>query len=177
MQISISAFATLEDIAAWLAPFAEKIPLHFALEVYFPENKVIPLAHWNQFVEISRRLSANELWIDLAPIPSARGDIDSSRRRSHRFFVNLPEWTKKGLREGDFWTLATKESHLKIWRSLIRVVRKNTTGGVWVQNAVTKRSGCWNRSRYSADVAERHANGLRLFPFAGGNEMFINKPA
>jgi hypothetical protein len=176
MQITINAFATLEEIADWFAPFAEKQALHFALEVYFAKRQMVPLARWDQFVDKARAVNANELWIDLVPISVLRGKIDPKYKNRERFSISLPELTKSGLREGWFGTVATKEKHLKVWRSLIRVIRKNTTGGMWIWNDMMKTKGFWNRSRYSPKIAELHAQGLRLRPFAGGNEVFIQEP-
>lgn len=176
MQITIDAFATLEDIGEWLTPFTKKLPLYFALEIYFPKFRLAPLARWEHFVQTSEQLKANELWIDLVKIPSMRGKIDPKYENRERFFINLPERTRSGLREGSFGTVATKEKHLKVWRSIIRAVRRNTTGGMWIWNDMMKTKYFSDRHRYSAKIAELHANGLRLRPFAGGNEVFINEP-
>jgi hypothetical protein len=176
MQITINAFATLEEIAEWLTPFTKKTPLYFVLEVYFPKKRFIPISRWEQFVDKARTLKANELWIDLVPIPTSRGKLDPKYKNRERFSINLPEMTKSGFREGWFGTVATKEKHLKVWRSIIRAIRKNTTGGMWIWNDVMKTKGFWDRSRYSPKIAELHAKGLRLRPFAGGNEVFISEP-
>jgi len=105
-----------------------------------------------------------------------RGKLDPNYKNRERFIINLPEMTKSGLREGSFGTVATKEKHLKVWRSIIRAIRKNSTGGMWIWNDVMKTKGFWDRSRYSPRVAELHGKGLRLRPFAGDNEVFIHEP-
>lgn len=175
MQITINAFASLEEIAAWIAPFAEKMPLHFVFVLYFPK-RYVPLARWEQFVEQARATGAREVWFDLVPILTDGKELDPKYKNQERFFIHLPEMTKSGLREAWFGTLATREKHLKVWRSIIRAIRKNTTGGMWIWNDVMKTKGFWDRSRYSPEIAELHANGVRLCPFAGGNEVFIREP-
>lgn len=176
MQITIAAFATIDDIRDWITPFAEKTPLYFALVVYFP-YRVIPLTHWDHFVKKTSALRANELWIDLVPIPaSRRGKIDPKYKNRERFIVNLPEFRKIGLCEANFGTVATKEKHLKVWRAIIRAVRKRTIGGMWIWNNIHRTKGFSNRQRYSPNVAALHAKGLNLMPFAGGNDVFIDEP-
>jgi hypothetical protein len=175
MQITITAFATLEEIGAWLAPFAAKMPLYLVLEIYFPKARFVPIK-FNQFVAKSRTLMANELWIDLVPILTKRGKLDPKYKNQQRFFIYLPQMTKSGLREGNFGTVATKEKHLKVWRSIIRAIRRSTTGGMWIWNDIMKTSWFSDRSRYSCKIAEMHAEGLRLRPFDGGNEIFIRQP-
>ncbi len=193
MQITINAFATLDDIAEWLTPFAEKSPLHFVLVVHFPKRFVplarwhfvlvvhfpkrfVPLARWEQFVAKARATKATELWLDLVPIPTARGKLDPKYNNRERFIVHLPEITESGLREGNFGTVATKEKHLITWRSIVRAVRKNTTGGMWIWNGLHKTKGFSDRSRYSPRIAELHAQGLRLRPFVGDNDVFVREP-
>ncbi len=177
MQITIKAFATLEEIAEWLTPFAEKMPLYFVLEVYFPKEKFIPLLRWEQFVEKANETGANELWFDIVPIPTNRGNLDPKYKNRERFFIQLPTLTKSGLREGCFGTVAVKERHLKVWRSIIRAIRKNTTGGMWIWNDLTKTKGRSDRSRFSPKIAKLHAKGLMLRPFAGDNDIFIHEPS
>jgi hypothetical protein len=175
MQITINAFATLEEIADWVTPFAAKMQLYLVLYIYFPKPRFIPVK-LDELVGKARMLKANEVWIDLVPITTLREKLDPGYKNRERFIIQLPAMTRSGLREGNFGTLATKEKHLKVWRSIIRVIRKNTTGGMWVWNDVMKTKGFWNRSQYSPKVAELHAKGLRLRPFAGDNELFIQEP-
>jgi len=176
MQITINAHVTLEDIYEWLAPFADKMSLYFALEVYFPKFRLHPLAHWNQFVQRAQKLKANELWIDLVPIPAMRGQIDLKYKNRERFSIDLPEYRKSGLREVNFGTVATKEKQLKVWRAIIRAVCKNTSRGMWIWNDIHNTKAFSNRHGYSPRVAAQHAQGLELLPFAGGNRLFIAEP-
>jgi hypothetical protein len=178
MQITINAFATLEEIGEWLTPYAEKMSLHFVLEVYFPKTRFVPLPRWDQFVEIARETKADELWFDLAPIPTTRGKLDPKYKNRERFFIALPAMTRSGsgLCQGNFGTVATDEKHLKAWRSVIRAIRKKTSGGMWVWNDVVNAKHFSDRSRYSPGVAQLHAQGLRLFAFPGGNELFVWEP-
>jgi hypothetical protein len=176
MQITINAHAKLEDIYEWLTPFTEKMPLYFALEVYFPKFRLHPLARWSDFVQKTQKLKANELWIDLVPIPAMRGTIDLKYNNRERFSINLPELRKTGLREANFGTVATKEKHLKVWRAIIRAIRKQTTRGMWIWNDIHHKKAFSKRHGFSARVAEQHAQGLELLPFAGGNRLFIAEP-
>lgn len=175
MQITINAFATLQEIEDWLTPFAAKIPLYLVLYTYFPKDRFVPIM-LEQFVEKTRTLRANELWIDLVPITTMRGKLDPKYKNQERFIIDLPAMTKSGLREGNFGTVATKEKQLKVWRSIIRAIRKHSTGGMWSWNDVIKTKYFCDRSRYSPKIAESHAQGLRLRPFAGDNEVFIQEP-
>jgi hypothetical protein len=176
MQITINAHATLEDIYEWLSPFAENMPLYFALEVYFPKFRLHPLGRWDQFIQKAEKLKANELWIDLVPIPAMRGKVDLKYKNRECFSINLPEYRKTGLREAWFGTVATKEKQLKVWRAIIRAVRKHTTRGMWIWNDIHSTKAFSDRSGFSARVAAQHAQGLELLPFAGGNRMFIEEP-
>src|SRR6187549_1165120 len=109
MQITINALATLDDIYEWIVPFEEKMPLFFALEVYFPKFRLVALKRWRQFVQNAEALKANELWIDIVPIPAMRGKVDLKYKNRERFSINLPNLIKSGLREASFGTLATKQ--------------------------------------------------------------------
>jgi hypothetical protein len=112
MQITINSFATLEEIADWLAPFAAKMSLYLVLYIYFPKPRFVPIK-FDQLVGKARSLRANELWIDLVAIPTKRGKLDTKYKNRERFIINLPQITKSGLREGSLGTVATKEKHLK----------------------------------------------------------------
>lgn len=179
MQITINAFATLEEIGEWLTPYPEKLPLHFVFEIYFPKKRFVPLSRWEQFVEKARETKADELWFDLVPIPTKRGKLDPKYKNRERFFIQLPQMTKSGtagLCQGTFGTVGTKERHLKAWRSIIRAIRKHTFGGMWMWNDIVKERHFSDRSRCSPEVAKLHAKGLRLFVFQGGNELFVREP-
>jgi hypothetical protein len=176
MQITINAHATPEDIYEWVAPFAEKMPLYFALEVYFPRFLLQPFAHWSQFLPRAEKLKANELWMDLVPIPAMRGKIDLRYQNRERFSISLPQHGKTGLREAWFATMATKLQQLKVWRAIIRAVRKNTTRGMWIWNDIHQTKAFSKRHGFSARVAARHAHGLELLPFGGSTRLFIEEP-
>jgi hypothetical protein len=176
MQITINAHATLEDIYEWLTPFTEKMSLYFALEVYFPKFRLHPVVRWSEFVQKAQKLKANALWIDLVPIPAMRGKIDLKYKNRERFSINLPEYRKTGLREAWFGTVATKSQQLKVWRAIIRAIRKHTTRGMWIWNDIHETKAFSNRHGFSARVAAQHAQGLELLPFAGGNRLFIEEP-
>lgn len=176
MQITIKAHATLEDIYEWLLPIVAKTQLHFALEVYFPKFQLHPFKRWSDFIQKAQKLKANELWIDLVPIPAMRGKIDLKYKNRERFSINLPDYRKSGLREAWFGTVATKQKQLKVWRSIIRTVRKNTIRGMWIWNEIAETKTFSNGHGYSARVAAQHAQGLSLLPFAGGTWLFIEEP-
>ena len=176
MQITINALATLDDIYEWIVPFEEKMPLFFALEVYSPKFRLVALKRWRQFVQNAKALKANELWIDIVPIPGMRGKVDLKYKNRERFSINLPNLTKGGLREASFGTVATKQKQLKVWRAIIRAIRKHTTGGMWTWNDMHNTKAFSKHHRYSARVAAQHAQGLNLLPFAGGVELFIAEP-
>ncbi len=152
------------------------MPLYFALEVYFPKFRLQPFARWSQFVETAEKLKANELWIDLVPIPAMRGEEDTRYKNRERFSIHLPEYRKTGLREAWFGTVATKPKQLKVWRAIIRAVRQHTVRGMWIWNDIHKTKAFSNRHGYSPRVAVRHAHGLELLPFAGGHRLFIAEP-
>ena len=80
------------------------------------------------------------------------------------------------MREASFGTVATKDKHLKVWRAIVRAVRKNTTRGLWIWNDIHQTKAFSDRHGYSASVAAKHAQGLELLPFAGGNRLFIKEP-
>src|SRR5262249_37290507 len=149
---------------------------YFALEVYFPKFRLVPLKRWDQFVRKAQELGANELWIDLVPIPAMRGKINLTYKNQQRFSIHLPKNTPHGLRESWFGTVATKEQQRRVWRAIIRAVRKYTTGGMWIWSAERQVKGFSNRHRYSPAIAEQHARGLILLPFAGGNQLLIREP-
>lgn len=176
MQITINAHATLEDIFEWLTPFAETMPLYFAMEVYFPKFRLHPLKRWSEFISKVEKLKARELWIDLVPIPAMRDRVELKYNNKERFFIHLPEYKQNYLREAWFGTVATKAKQLTIWRAIIRAVRKHTTRGMWIRNDIIHTKAFSKRHGYSSRVGTLHDQGLELLPFAGDNRLCIAEP-
>ena len=105
-----------------------------------------------------------------------RGKINLKYKNRERFSIDLPNYTKHGLREAWFNTVAMKPKQLKVWRAIIRAVRKHTTGGMWIWNDMMKRKAFSNRHRYSPGIAAQHAQGLVLLPYGGDNQLFVAEP-
>ena len=78
MQITITAFATLEEIAAWIAPFAEKMALDHhnigdddvaAMRKHFTDAEFLELAMMaGQYIGFGRVLAMLQLEIASCPI-------------------------------------------------------------------------------------------------------------
>ena len=102
--------------------------------------------------------------------------MDCCSQNQDRLALQLPEMRQEGLREGKLGTLSEDETHLRVWRAVIRYFRKQTTAGVWVLNPSSRVRGFYKNIRYSAGVADLHRQGLQLLPFAGGNRVFVAEP-
>jgi hypothetical protein len=176
MQITINAHATLEDIYEWLTPFVDKASLHVALEVYFPKFRLHPFTRWSQFLHKAQRLQANQLWLDLVPIPPMRSKVDPQYQNRERFSIYLPVYRNNGLQEAWFTTVATKPQQLKVWRAIIRAVRKQTTRGLWIWNDLHQTKTFSKQHGYSPRVAVLHTQGLELLPLGGSNRLFMTEP-
>jgi hypothetical protein len=175
MQIKVSVFATRDEIHDWLAYQAGRFVLHFALVRYWPEFKVVPLADWQQFKEQNQAIW--EVWIDLQPVRhNCKGQLSCCSKNQDRLALHLPEMRPEGLRAGNLGTVSEDEGHLKVWRSIIRYFRKQTTAGMWVMNPSSGARGLSKNIRYSPGIAELHRQGLKLLPFAGDNRVFIEEP-
>jgi hypothetical protein len=177
LQITVSVFATRDEIRDWLAYQAGRFDLHFALVRYWPEFEVVPLAAWSEFDLHKNAEQWREVWIDLRAVHhQCKGQMDCCSQNKDRLALDLPEMRPAGLREGDLGTLSEDETHLRVWRAIIRYFRKQTTAGMWVLNPSSRAQGFYQNIRYSSGVAELHRQGLQLLPFAGGNRVFIKEP-
>lgn len=177
MQITVSVLATRDEIRDWLAYQARRFDLHFALVQYWPEFAVVPLAGWEEFDQHKGAESWREVWIDMQPVRQhCKGQMDCCSQNQDRLALQLPEMRPEGLRQGNLGTLSEDETHLRVWRAVIRYFRKQTTAGVWVLNPSSRARGFYKNIRYSAGVAELHRQGLQLLPFAGGNRVYIAEP-
>jgi hypothetical protein len=177
LQITVSVFATRDEIRDWLAYQAGRFELHFALVRYWPEFKVVPLAPWSEFDQHKDAEQWREVWIDLRPVRHlCKGQLDCCSRNRDRLALQLPETRPEGLRGGTLGTVSEDEAHLRAWRAVIRYFRKQTTAGMWVLDPSSRARGFYKHLRYSAGIAELHRRGLRLLPFAGDNRVFVEEP-
>jgi len=174
MQLSISLFATRDELEGWVAAQAKRLPLHFALVRHRPTFELVPLPAWGRFLDADRERPAAEVWMDLQPIDiDGRGHLACCDRNPHRLSLHLPERRPEGLREGSLGTISTDETRLRAWRSVVRFVRERTTGGMWAVNARTRARGFYKHLRYSPAVAALHRQGLDLLPLAGDSRVVI----
>jgi hypothetical protein len=177
LQITVSVFATRDEIRDWLAYQAGRFDLHFALVRYWPEFEVVPLAAWSEFDQHKDAEQWREVWIDVRPVRHrCKGQMDCCSQNQDRLALQLPDSRPEGLREGRLGTLSEDEAHLRVWRAVIRYFRKQTAAGMWVLNPSSRARGLYKNIRYSASIAELHRQGLQLLPFAGGNRVFIEEP-
>lgn len=167
----------MDEIYDWIAYQTKRFELHFALIKYFPEFEVKPMTHWQQFKDQAQVVQVNEVWFDLQPICcQCKGQLDCCSQNQDRLELHLPYMKPEGLRTGSLGTLSEDETHLKVWRSIFRYFRKQTTAGMWVMNPSSKERGFYKPLRYSQGIADLHRKGLSLLPFAGGNQIFIEEP-
>lgn len=177
MQITVCVFVTREEIQDWLAQQTTRFELHFALVRYWPEFEVIPLPDWQQFKEQEQPAQIREVWMDLRPIRHlCKGQMDCCSKNQDRLALQLPDMWQGGLRPGVLGSLSEDETRLKTWRSIIRFFRNRTKTGMWVLNRMMKARGESKQMRYSPGIEELHRKGLKLWPFAGENEVFIDMP-
>jgi hypothetical protein len=177
LQITVSVFATRDEIRDWLACQAGRFGLHFALVRYWPEFEVVPLADWSDFEQHKDAEQWREVWIDLRPLRHrCQGQLDCCSQNKDRLALHLPDRRPEGLREGSLGTLSEDPAHLRVWRAVIRYFRKQSTAGMWVLNPPSRARGFYKHLRYSPGIAELHRQGLQLLPFAGDNRVFIEEP-
>jgi hypothetical protein len=177
MQITVNIFATADEIHAWFEYHLTRFDLHFALIKHWPDFDVIPLPDWQTFKEQAVTLRSRELWIDLKPLSLGRkGQFDCGSKNRDRLGLDLPEMRPEGMCQGNLGTLSEDEAHLKVWRSIMRYFRKQTTSGMWVMNPDSKARGFYKDLRYSAGIAELHRRGLQLLTHPAGNLVFIDEP-
>jgi hypothetical protein len=177
VQITVSLFATRDEISDWLADQAGRFNLHFALVRYRPAFEVVPLPEWDEDAGRADAGPWREVWMDLRPVRhECRGQADFCDQNRDRLALMLPEVGPDGMREGDLGTLSEDPARLRVWRAVIRYFRQRTTAGMWVLNPDSGARGFYKHFRYSAGVAELHRQGLQLLPFAGGNRVFIAEP-
>ncbi len=177
MQISVSLLATRDEIGAWLAYQAVRFDLYFALVHYQPEFELVPLTEWTEHDRHKDHEGWREIWVGLGSFNTRyRSHLDCVDKHPNRLVVQLPEQRPLGLREGSLATLSQDEEHLRVWRSIIRYFRKQTTAGAWVVNPAFGTKGYYKNIRYSPGIAALHRAGLHLLPFAGGNQVFIDEP-
>jgi hypothetical protein len=177
LQITVSVFATRDELRDWLAYQAGRFDLHFALVRYRPQFEVVPLAAWSAFDQHKGDEQWQEVWADLRPVRHrCKGQIDCCSQNPDRLALQLPDMRPEGLREGSLGTVSEDAPHLRAWRAVIRYFRKQTTAGMWVHNPSSGARGFYKHLRYSAGIAELHRQGLQLLPFAGGNRVLIEEP-
>jgi hypothetical protein len=177
VRITLSVLATRDEIRDWLAYQATRFDLHFALVRYQPEYQAVALRGWDEYDQHKGAEHWREVWVGLQPLYcDSVGQRECLASNPNRLALQLPEMRPEGLREGRLGTLSGDETHLRVWRAIIRYFRTRTTAGAWVVNPSTRRAEYYKTIRYSPGVAVLHRQGLPLLPFAGSNQVYLDRP-
>lgn len=174
-KISIQFHACRDEIATWVAGWAQEFGLAVAVESFFPKCSARLCSIGGLAAELDGSSDISRVSLGLVPMDfSAASALDFMRANPNVLTVSLGMQSQAELREAALSAMTDDSESIRIWRAIRVRLKGSLLSGSTVVNPI---SGAGQRAKghyYSAGAPELAKRGVRLLAPAGWNEYRLD---